>query len=286
MYSITLDQRQYPTYVLADQAAQTQVEVVPSRGGIVTSWQIAEREVFYLDRERFQDPSLSVRGGIPILFPICGNLPNNSYSYGGQTYQLKQHGFGRELPWTVGQQATDDGASLQVILTHTPETLVVYPFEFQLTFTYTLKGNTLAIAAEISNQSSQPMPFSLGLHPYFAAPDKSQLEFSIPGSNYFDKERNSYGFEGKFDFDQAEIDIAFEQLSGHTATVVDRALGSTLNVTWDHHHPVLVFWTVKGKDFYCLEPWTAPRNAMVSGQNLITLAPGETVNTLVTLAIA
>ncbi|MDX1977892.1 MAG: aldose epimerase [Pseudanabaenaceae cyanobacterium bins.68] len=286
MYSVTLDQRQYPTYVLADHSAHTQVEVVPSRGGIVTSWQVRGQEIFYLDQERFKDPGLSVRGGIPILFPICGNLPDNSYTYGNATYQLKQHGFGREMGWAAGAQSTTDGASLQVTLTHTPETLAVYPFEFQLTFTYTLKGNTLAIAASVSNRSSQPMPFALGLHPYFAAPDKSQLAIAIPGSSYLDKERNSYSFDGKFDFEQAEIDVAFEQLSEDRATVVDGALGTSLTVTWDQHHPVLVFWTVKGKDFYCLEPWTAPRNAMVSGQNLITLAPGETVDMLVTMAIA
>jgi len=27
-----------------------------------------------MDTERFKDPTLSVQGGIPLLFPICGNL--------------------------------------------------------------------------------------------------------------------------------------------------------------------------------------------------------------------
>jgi len=286
MFSVTPVERQYPTYILADTAANSQIEVVPSRGGIVTSWKIGGQEIFYLDAERFTHPDLSVRGGIPILFPICGNMPDNSYNYNGNTYQLKQHGFARDLPWQVASQSTENGASLSVVLTNTPETLVSYPFEFEVTFTYTLNGNSLAIAQEFKNLSSQPMPFSAGLHPYFAALDKSKLEVEIPGTEYFDKEQNSYSFDGNFDFDQPEIDVAFEQLSEHNAKVTDRDRNLVMTLTYDQYHPVLIFWAVKGKDFYCLEPWTAPRNAINSGKNLITLAPGQSINTLVTLAIA
>jgi galactose mutarotase-like enzyme len=57
--------------------------------------------MLYLDVERFANPELSIRGGVPILFPICGNLPDNCYTYNGQQYTLKQHGFGRYLPWEV-----------------------------------------------------------------------------------------------------------------------------------------------------------------------------------------
>jgi galactose mutarotase-like enzyme len=286
MFSVTPVERQYPTYILADQSTHSQIEVVPSRGGIVTSWKIGDREVFYLDAERFTHPDLSVRGGIPILFPICGNLPDNSYTYNGNTYQLKQHGFARDLPWQVGSQSTENGASLSLILTNTAETLVSYPFEFQVTFTYTLQGNSLAIAQEYKNLSSQPMPFSAGLHPYFAASDKSKLTVEIPGTEYFDKGRNAHNFAGSFDFEQTEIDVAFEQLSGHSSRVIDRDRHLAMTLTYDQYHPVLVFWAVNGKDFYCLEPWTAPRNAMNSGENLITLEPNQSMNTLVTLAIA
>jgi galactose mutarotase-like enzyme len=286
MFSVTLADRQYPTYILADSDAKTQIEVVPSRGGIVTSWKVGGEEIFYLDTERFTDPDLSVRGGIPILFPICGNLPDNSYTYDGKTYQLKQHGFARDLPWTVAAQSAVEGASISVVLASTPETLVSYPFEFKVTFTYTLVGNTLSIDQKFENFSNQPMPFSAGLHPYFAAPDKSKLKVSIPGKEYFDKERNSSNFDGSFDFEQAEIDVAFEQLSGDTATIVDLARGMSMAMVWDQHHPILVFWAVKGKDFYCLEPWTAPRFGMISGKNMIALEPGASVNTLVTMAIA
>jgi len=184
MPAITVEQRQYQTYILTNSEAR--LEVVPERGGIVTSWQVQNQEMFYLDTERFTHPDLSVRGGIPILFPICGNLPDDSYSYGGQSYKLKQHGFARELPWQA-QETTTDQAALTLVLESNPQTLETYPFEFQLAFTYELQGRSLLLTQRHSNRSDRPMPISTGLHPYFTVTDKSQLEVEIPASHYQEK---------------------------------------------------------------------------------------------------
>ena len=51
------------------------LRIVPERGGLVTGWRSGGREILYFDAVRFADPKASVRGGIPILFPICGGLP-------------------------------------------------------------------------------------------------------------------------------------------------------------------------------------------------------------------
>ena len=63
-FEVALNEQQYKTYTLSDSYAQSLLEVVPERGGIVTRWRIQEQELFYLDRSRFTHPDLSVRGGI------------------------------------------------------------------------------------------------------------------------------------------------------------------------------------------------------------------------------
>ena len=146
MSAIATEQRQYLTYILTDEATGAQVEIVPERGGIATSWQINGQEIFYLDKERFTDPTLTVRGGNPILFPLCGNVVDNTYTHNGKPYTIKQHGFARELPWSVVSQSTEDGASLTLGLNSNDQTRAVYPFEFELAFTYTLKGDTLTLS--------------------------------------------------------------------------------------------------------------------------------------------
>jgi galactose mutarotase-like enzyme len=286
MAAIAVEDLQYKTYLLSDEATQAQVTVVPERGGIITSWQIQGQEIFYLDVERFKDPKLSVRGGIPLLFPVCGNLEGDTYTLNGQTYQLAQHGFARTLPWDVTHQSTADGASLTVTLKSSEATREVYPFDFELNYIYTLKGTTLELRYCHKNLSQTPMPFSTGIHPYFAVTDKSKLVIDLPSKQYQLKgDATVHPFTGEFDFDREEIDFSFINLTGQSATIFDPERQLKLVIGFDSSYSVLVFWTVKGKDFYCLEPWTAPRNAMNTGDHLLTVAPGETVETVITMTV-
>jgi galactose mutarotase-like enzyme len=278
MFAVNRHYDIYPSYVLADLDCGSRLSVVPERGAIVTSWQIGDRELLYLDRDRFLDPNLSVRGGIPILFPICGNLPENTYTLDNRTYTLKQHGFARDLPWRVVAEDTKDAASLSLVLESNAATKSVYPFDFTVRFTYSLRGNELRIDREFTNHSDVPMPMSTGLHPYFVTANKESLEFNIPASSYQNqRDKSIHPFSGKFDFTQAEIDVGFTDLSDTTATVIDGRAGTKIDFTVDKLDRHLVFWTLADRDFYCLEPWTAPRNSMNTAKDLISIAPGATL---------
>jgi galactose mutarotase-like enzyme len=274
VYKVSSEQKQYNTYTLSDDSTGSQIEVVPERGGIVTSWRINGQEVFYLDAERFTHPDLSVRGGNPILFPLCGNLPNDTYNVDGTDYKIKQHGFARELPWTATAQSESGGASVTVELSSNAETKLVYPFDFHLAFTYVLRGNTLEVRQEYKNLSSTPMPFSSGFHPYFLCGDKSTIEVDIPSGSYQDnRTKENFAFDGKFDFEQDEIDSVFGKLSSRSTSVTDNDRKLKIAIDYDDFCTYLVFWTVKGKDFYCLEPWSATRNSLNTKEYLTVLEP-------------
>lgn len=284
MFSVTSEQRQYLTYVLQDDQCPARVEVVPERGGILTRWSVDGKELLYLDEERFAQPELSVRGGIPILFPICGNLPNDTYRVNGQDYHLKQHGFARNLPWAIAEQESQTSACLTLELASSDETRQLYPFDFRVRFTYRLQGNTLTLQQEVKNQGLVSMPFSLGLHPYFQVADKQALRFQIPATEWRSQQDGSlHPFTGQFDFDLDEIDGLFGNLSAQEATVIDPVRQVKIAITSVDPYSMLVFWTLKGKDFYCLEPWTAGRNALNTGDRLIHLAPDMTLGTIVRL---
>jgi galactose mutarotase-like enzyme len=284
VFSIATQQQQYKTYILSDETAGSHLEVVPERGGIITRWQVKREEILYLDTERFANPELSVRGGNPILFPICGNLPDNTYSLNGKQYTLKQHGFARDLPWEVTEQTTTDKAALTLVLNSNEQTKSVYPFDFQVVFTYEIQGNTLSIQQQYNNLSSTPLPFSAGFHPYFLTGDKNQLEFAIPSQQYQDqKTKEIHPFNGNFDFSRDEIDFAFGQITSQSASVTDHSRKLKLTLDSDDIFSMLVFWTLKGKEFYCLEPWTAPRNALNTGEKLTVLEPGASYTASVRL---
>ncbi len=286
MFAIATEQRQYKTYVLTDLDASSRLEVVPERGGIITSWQVQGQELFYLDAERFTHPELTVRGGIPILFPICGNLPGDTYTHQGKTYTLKQHGFARNLPWEVTDQTTETEAAITITLASQAQTRQVYPFEFQVTFTYQLQGNSLTLKQRYTNLSDEPMPFSTGFHPYFQIADKQQLQLEIPATHWKNNlDQTVQPFSGQFDFDQDEIDAALRPLTQQSAQAIDHQRQTCLTLDYDPTYSTLVFWTVKGKDFYCLEPWSAPRNALNTGEDLIQLAPNTSLDTSVRFSV-
>ncbi len=278
MCAIAKQQKQYETYILTNEQAQSRLEVVPERGGIITQWSLQGYDILYLDSDRFADPNLSVRGGIPILFPICGNLPNNTYTHKGQQYQLKQHGFARDLPWqvTTSSEATQNPVSLTLVLNSNDQTRAVYPFDFQLAFTYELKDHTLELRQRYTNHSTEPMPFSSGLHPYFLASDKTQLEYEIPASEYQDQiTKETQPFSGSFDLSRDELDLVFRQITERSASVTDQERGFKITLGYSDLYSTLIFWTIKGKDFYCLEPWSAPRNSLNTGEHLTELPPGD-----------
>ncbi|BAP18603.1 aldose epimerase family protein [cyanobacterium endosymbiont of Epithemia turgida] len=285
-FSVTFKKEQYLTYILSDSEAISQITVVPERGGIILLWKIQGQDVLYLDKERFSKPEMSIRGGVPILFPICGNIHDNTYIYRDRTYTLKQHGFARDLPWEVTQQGTDNCASLTITLKSNKQTLLVYPFEFQLDFTYELKGNSLIIRQKYTNKSEKKMPFSFGFHPYYYIPDKSKVIFDIPSSEYQDQAtKKIVSYDGTFNFDQDEIDVGFQSLTRSLATMTDNHRKLKLVLSWSDIYSTFVFWTLKGKDYVCLEPWTAPRNALNTGKKLTELDPGTTCEAMFEMSV-
>jgi len=285
-FTITQNQNQYLTYCLKDEEADAYLEVVPARGGIITRWQICGEDILYLDRERFKEPNLSVRGGVPILFPICGNLPDNTYQHQGRNYTLKQHGFARDLPWQVSKQSSENAASLTLELNSNEATRQVYPFDFQLIFTYQLQGNSLKIHQKVINLSPERMPFSIGFHPYFQVTDKTRLSFDIPSSQYLDqRSKTLHSYSGHFDFNLEEIDAAFPQITRHQSSFSDSYHQRQIILGYDDLYTTIVFWTLKDKNYICLEPWSAPRNALNTGEHLTYLEPQSSREAIVEMRV-
>jgi hypothetical protein len=285
-FTITQNQNQYLTYCLKDEEADAYLEVVPARGGIITRWQICGEDILYLDRERFKEPNLSVRGGVPILFPICGNLPDNTYQHQGRNYTLKQHGFARDLPWQVSKQSSENAASLTLELNSNEATRQVYPFDFQLIFTYQLQGNSLKIHQKVINLSLEKMPFSIGFHPYFQVTDKTRLSFDIPSSQYLDqRSKTLHSYSGHFDFNLEEIDAAFPQITRHQSSFSDSYHQRQIILGYDDLYTTIVFWTLKDKNYICLEPWSAPRNALNTGEHLTYLEPQSSREAIVEMRV-
>jgi galactose mutarotase-like enzyme len=56
--------------------------------------------------------------------------------------------------------------------------------------------------------------------------------------------------------------------------LVDEAAGATLELQLSHPFGLVVLWTEPPRPMVCIEPWSGPRQALLSGDRRIELAPG------------
>jgi galactose mutarotase-like enzyme len=261
----------YPHWEFSDPTSGDLLRVVPERGGLISGWRCGGREVVYLDLERFLDPAQSVRGGFPVLFPITGGLPNNTLPLPQGNFTLGQHGFARQLPWRLEPLA--DGRGVQLQLTDTEETLQAYPFRFLLSMEVRLAAGALEFSTTVTNRSDQPMPFSFGLHPYFSLSSLEGVRFEgLPPECL-----NHLTMDASPTAEQMErlsdgIDLLVRP-SG-PVRLVDEPAGATLELQLSHPFDLVVLWTEPPRKMVCIEPWTGPRQALLSGDRKIELAPG------------
>lgn len=116
-------------------------------------------------------------GQAPHMFPICGSLRNKTAkTKSGAILKLERHGLARRMEYTLKEQTKD---SITFFLRASDETKQLYPFDFLLQITYTLKETTLTTAYTISNEGEFPMPFFIGAHPAFCCP-------LLPGEKFED----------------------------------------------------------------------------------------------------
>lgn len=249
--------------------------LAPDRGGMLTRFRVGETEVLHLDEVSFANPPASVRGGAPVLFPTPGKLTNDEWRHEGRAGKLRRHGFARDLPWTLVRTDTEGAASATLRLSASDATISEYPWHFHLDYTYSLKGPAITIEQRIQNASAHPMPFAAGLHPYFQVTDagKANVRIETPATRAFDNvTKQEIEFAG-FDLTAKEVDIHLKDHGSPTATMSWE--GKTVKIDCSPEMSHWVVWTLAGWDFVCLEPWTAPGDALNTGERLLWLKPGE-----------
>lgn len=247
------------------------VYVAPGRGGMATRFFVGERPVFYLDEATLLDTTKNVRGGAPVLFPSPGKLEGDAWTNG----KMGQHGFARNMAWDVSEK-TDDAVALRLV--PSDATRAVYPWDFAASYTYRLNGPTLRIEQRFENYSEKPMPFGAGFHPYFEVKqsDKAHVRVPTQAKRAFDNTTKKEIDLGAIDLTAKEVDL---HLIGHGGPAAALELrDGRVDVRCSPEFKRWVVWTLEGKDFVCLEPWTAPGNALNSGTDLLFAPRGEVVS--------
>ena len=112
----------------------------------------------------------------PVLFPFVGGVKDKKYRYAGAEYSIGQHGFARDMEFTLESKATDE---IWFVLIENEESLSKYPFKFMLRIGYVLNGSELFVNWEVTNTNDSDMFFAIGAHPAFAVPTLAGHSFKL-----------------------------------------------------------------------------------------------------------
>lgn len=211
----------------------------------------------------------------PVLFPVCGSVPDGQFTIEGKPYPMTKHGFTRNPDFTVVRQGDD---FVELMLDPTEESRLMYPFQFAFHVIYTLVENGYTTTFLVENRDERPMPFCVGGHPGFICPmepgaafDDYQLVFPekedgrnslAPGGYLINGSEYLPGFHGaqvlplNHDlFDQRDA-LIFTGLKSRSVDLVHRSSGRGIHFTFPKME-VLAVWSKPGAnaDYVCLEPW-------------------------------
>lgn len=287
---------------LTDPEHLTVVSIATTFGNIAYSMTVRGQEILYkpapdLDAWRAK-PGL---GGVPLLSPWANRIDQDAFFANGKKYLLNpglgnfQHD-GHHLPihglvayatqWKV---LKSDNLSVTSRLEpwKEPDWMAQFPFAYAIEMTHRLHGGSLEVATTIENLSSQPMPLSLGYHPYFQLSDSPRDDWKVTLAARESVilsdllvptgERKPMDLPNPYPLAGHALDNVFTGLTGGEWAVEGKR--QKIAVKFGPKYPVAVVYAPKNGSFICFEPMASETNAFNMTQagkdaKLQTIAPG------------
>jgi aldose 1-epimerase len=254
----------------------------------------------------FEPDQLPPHSAGQLLAPWPNRIDGGKYEFGGRTYQLELseaahgnaiHGLTRWANWKPAAHISDE-----ITLTHLLLGRPGYPFCLELSVSYRLDAaDGLQVAVTATNVGQQPAPYGTGCHPYLTtgAPVIDGCELELPAARWLpagdrgipagppkDVTGSAFDFRTRRPIDDAKLDHALTGLSR------DEAGRAWARLADDRVE--LGLWAGPGYDWLqvftgdplesehrrralAVEPMTCPPNAFVTGDDLLTLAPADSV---------
>ena len=241
-------------------------------------------------------------GSAPILFPICGGLKDDKYTYKGKEYTLQKHGYARYATFEI-----EDKTDSSVVFLHKSdeETKKSFPFDYELRVTYTLMDKTVKVGYSVKNLTDGNMYFSIGSHEAYYTPEGIEdYDVVFPQNETL----NAYVLYGNLLSNQElpiikdsnvlplydkyfTVDaLVFKDLKSRTATLRNRKTGKAVRVDFPNADYFLL-WHKPNSPYMCLEPWSGIPDIVGSSyditekEGIIVLERGKEHNCVHTLNI-
>ena len=230
--------------------------------------------------------------GLPLLAPWANRLGARRYQVDGVVVDLDDvvlHTDGLGLPihgtmtaqtgWTV-IEVDERSLTSRFDFGSRPDLLASFPFPHELQIEAAVDAAALTVATTIVPTTDRPVPVAFGYHPYFRLPGvtRSEVRLRLPARRHLQLDdrqlpTGAARAEGAEDdlIGTREFDDLYELADERELALAGG--GRRLVLTLHEGYPYAQVFAPPGSDFVCLEPMTAPVNALVDGGYAL-VAPG------------
>lgn len=216
----------------------------------------------------------------PLLFPTCGRLLDNKFTYGGKEYAMKSHGFAKKCVFSVVEKSE---SKITFKLSENEISLNEYPFNFDLFAEYEVSGIELNARFTVRNTDDKVLPYMFGWHPGFILDGNGKigdftLDFNgktsltwhpLQNGPFVRPNGESYSIEnGKYALCEEEIyknDTMIFVGTGDKTILSSPDTKYAIDFEWSKNLPYFCVWKDDNSEarFVCLEPWSnVPANGV------------------------
>jgi aldose 1-epimerase len=198
------------------------------------------------------------------------------------------HGLlGGSPHWSV-VDADRNTVTAQLDFAAVPEYMAAFPFAHLIRYTATVADAVLKIDFTVYATGDQAVPVSFGFHPYLTLPnsDRRSWELKIPVARQalVDERMIPTGetvaiAPGELDgpLGDRTFDTGYDRLLDDGVNTAFSVADDQRRITLTHcdGYPIGQVYTPEEAHFICYEPMTAPVNALITGEGLRWVEPGE-----------
>jgi aldose 1-epimerase len=180
------------TVRLTDAGGQVVVSIAPHRGNVTFEMKVKGQDVLHFPVASLEDPRAG-QFGIPFLGPWANRLDEPAFYASGRRYAFDMelgnvrgsipiHGFLGASEWQAVEVRADADAAWvtsRLEFFRSPLWMKQFPFAHTIEMTHRLQDGVLEVRTRIQNLSLEPMPVSIGFHPYFQLTDSPRDDWTI-----------------------------------------------------------------------------------------------------------
>ncbi len=274
-------------YVLRNITSPLEVVFHPSVGNFVSQIYFQDKEILY---SPYFENNLNVGEkleGIPFLFPYANRLEEDKIPTQKGYHQIPKIPFMRDQfgrlihgfmyyrkGWILETLRNGELESFsESKFEFQKEELEWFPFPLEINYQIELQGNLVQFMIQITNKGDEPIPLSIGFHPYFyvSIEEKPKIQLTTNAQKFYETDSTLLPTGKLLSVSQLiknstlsaiELDHNFTsfpkgELPFVTLITSTHSVKVELLEGFDH----LLIFNPKGQEFVCIEPMFGPTNA-------------------------